>query len=43
LIVVIDINYSNTALYADVILPESIYLERTDCIMPVNGLKPQIF
>ena len=43
LIVVIDINYSNTAWYADVILPESVYLERTDCVMQVNGLKPQIF
>lgn len=43
LIVSIDINYSNTAWYADVILPESIYLERTDCVQQANGLKPQMF
>ena len=43
LIVSIDINHSNTAWYADVVLPESIYLERTDCIQQANGLKPQMF
>ncbi len=43
LIVAIDINYSNIAWYADVILPESTYLERTDCIQQANGLKPQMF
>lgn len=43
LIVAIDINYSDIAWYADVILPESCYLERTDCIMQANGLKPQMF
>ena len=43
LIVAIDINYSETAWYADVILPESIYLERTDCIQQANGLKPRMF
>jgi thiosulfate reductase/polysulfide reductase chain A len=43
LIVAIDINYGNMAWYADVILPESIYLERTDCIQQANGLKPQMF
>ena len=43
LIVSIDINYSNIAWYADVILPESIYLERTDCVQQANGLKPQLF
>jgi thiosulfate reductase/polysulfide reductase chain A len=43
LIVAIEINYSNIAWYADVILPESIYLERTDCIQQANGLKPQMF
>lgn len=42
LIVAIDINYSDIAWYADVILPESIYLERTDCVMQANGLKPQM-
>jgi len=43
LIVAIDINYSDIAWYADVILPESTYLERTDCIQQVNGLTPQMF
>ncbi len=43
LIVAIDINYSDIAWYADVILPESLYLERTDCIQQANGLKPQMF
>jgi thiosulfate reductase/polysulfide reductase chain A len=43
LIVSIEINYSDIAWYSDVILPESIYLERTDCPRQTNGLKPQIF
>jgi thiosulfate reductase/polysulfide reductase chain A len=43
LIVSIDINYSDIAWYSDVILPESTYLERTDCVQQVNGLKPQMF
>ncbi len=43
LIVAIDINYSDIAWYADVVLPESSYLERTDSIQQANGLKPQIF
>jgi thiosulfate reductase/polysulfide reductase chain A len=43
LIVTIDINYSDIAWYSDVILPESTYLERTDCLQQVNGLKPQMF
>ncbi len=43
LLVTIDINYSDTAWYSDVILPESVYLERTDCIQQANGLKPQMF
>ncbi len=43
LIVTIDINNSDIAWYSDVILPESIYLERTDCIQQMNGLKPQMF
>ena len=43
LIVAIDINYSDIAWYADVILPESLYLERTDCVQQANGLKPQMF
>lgn len=43
LIVSIDINHSDIAWYSDVILPESIYLERTDCVQQANGLKPQMF
>ena len=43
LIVAIDINHSDIAWYSDVILPESTYLERTDCIQQANGLKPQMF
>lgn len=43
LIVTIDVNFSDIAWYSDVILPESIYLERTDCIQQANGLKPQMF
>lgn len=43
LIVTIDINYSDIAWNSDVILPESTFLERTDCIQQVNGLKPQMF
>lgn len=43
LIVSIDINYSDIACYSDVILPESIYLERTDSPQQANGLKPQMF
>jgi len=43
LIVTIDINFSETAWYSDVILPESIYLERADSLMMANSLKPTIF
>ncbi len=43
LIVTIDINYSDIAWYSDVILPESTYLERTDCLQQANGQKPQMF
>lgn len=43
LIVAMDINYSDIAWHADVILPESTYFERTDSIQQVNGLKPQMF
>ena len=43
LLVTIDINYSDIAWYSDVILPESIYLERTDSIQQADGLKPQLF
>ena len=43
LIVAVDVNYSDSAWFADVILPESTYLERTDCVQQANGLKPQLF
>ncbi|OQY56471.1 MAG: molybdopterin oxidoreductase [Desulfobacteraceae bacterium 4572_88] len=43
LIVSIDINHSDIAWYSDVILPESVYLERTDPVQQANGLKPQMF
>jgi thiosulfate reductase/polysulfide reductase chain A len=43
LLVSIEINYSDMAWYSDVILPESTYLERTDCIQQMNGLKPQMY
>ena len=43
LIVALDVNFSEIAWYADVILPESIYLERSDCIQLVTGLKPTLF
>jgi thiosulfate reductase / polysulfide reductase chain A len=43
LVVAIDVNYSETAWYADVILPESMYLERDDCIQVVTGLKPTLY
>jgi thiosulfate reductase / polysulfide reductase chain A len=43
LIVAIDVNFSEIAWYADVILPESIYLERADSIQAVPGLKPQLY
>ena len=43
LIVSIDINFSEIAGVSDVILPESIYLERTDCVQAANGMKPQLF
>ncbi len=43
LVVAIDVNFSDSAWYADVVLPESTYFERTDCIQQANGLKPQMF
>ena len=43
LIVAIEVNFSQTAWYADVILPEPMYLERDDCIQVVTGLKPTLF
>jgi len=41
LLVSIDVNYSDTAWYADVILPEATYLERSNIICTLRGLKPQ--
>ncbi len=43
LIVAIDVNFSEIAWHADVILPESMYLERADSIQLASGLKPQLF
>jgi len=43
LVLCIDINMSDIAWYSDVVLPESTYLERTDCVQQANGLKPQMF
>jgi thiosulfate reductase/polysulfide reductase chain A len=43
LIVAIDVNFNDFAWYSDVILPESIYLERADSIQVAPGLKPQLF
>ena len=43
LIVAIEVNFSETAWYADVILPEPMYLERDDCLQLVTGLKPTLF
>ena len=43
LLVAIDVNFSETAWYADVILPESTYLERGDSIQAISGLKPQLY
>lgn len=43
LIVTIDVSPSDIAWFSDVVLPESIFLERTDCVQQANGLIPQIF
>ncbi len=40
LIVVVDVNYSETFGYADVVLPESTYLERDTMMRTDKGLKP---
>ena len=40
LIVVVDVNWSETTGFADVILPESTYLERDTIIRTDKGLKP---
>jgi len=43
LILTVDVNFSDIAWYSDVILPESTFLERIDCVQQANGLKPQLF
>lgn len=40
LIVAVDVNFSETAWYADVILPESTFLERDSILRTEKGLKP---
>ena len=40
LLVSVDVNYSETAWYADVILPESTYLERDTILRTEKGPKP---
>lgn len=40
LLVSIDVNYSETSWYSDVILPESTYLERANILAEKNGVKP---
>jgi thiosulfate reductase/polysulfide reductase chain A len=42
LIVAIEVNFSEIAWYADVILPESMYLERADSLQMVSGARPQL-
>ncbi|MCB2187134.1 MAG: molybdopterin-dependent oxidoreductase [Deltaproteobacteria bacterium] len=42
LIVSIDVNYSETAWFADVILPEATYLERATLLAQKNGAKPSL-
>ena len=43
LVVAIDVNFNEFAWYSDVVLPESIYLERSDSLQVASGLKPQLF
>jgi thiosulfate reductase / polysulfide reductase chain A len=42
-ILTIDVNFSETAWYSDLILPESMYLERSDSIQMANGPKPTLY
>ena len=42
LLVAIDVNYSDTAWYADVILPEATYLERSNIIATQKGRSPAL-
>ncbi|MHB8166709.1 MAG: molybdopterin-containing oxidoreductase family protein [Sulfuricella sp.] len=40
LLVSIDVNYSQTAWYSDLILPEATYLERSNLLTTLKGKKP---
>lgn len=40
LIVAVDVNFSESAWFADVILPENTFLERADILRTEKGLKP---
>lgn len=42
LLVAIDVNYSETAWFSDVILPETTYLERANLLAEVKGGKPAV-
>ncbi len=42
LLVAIDVNYSDTAWYADVVLPEATYLERSNILAVQKGPKPSL-
>jgi len=43
LLLTIDVNYSHTSWYADVVLPEATYLERTDPVIVKKGPKPALW
>jgi len=43
LLVAIDVNYSETSWYADVILPEATYLERDNILQTAKGLKASFY
>jgi len=43
LLVSVDINYSHTAWVSDVILPEAMFLERTDPVIVKGGPKPALW
>jgi thiosulfate reductase / polysulfide reductase chain A len=43
LLVSVDINYSHTGWVSDVILPEAMYLERTDPVIVKGGPKPALW
>lgn len=42
LVVAVDVNWSETAWRADLVLPESTYLERTDNVIVRKGLRPKL-